>query len=37
MRFLGFSNHEMERGNKFRSDQRDQRSAARFREMGEAL
>jgi hypothetical protein len=35
MRFLGFSNHERElRGKKFRSDQR---SAARFREVGGAL
>jgi hypothetical protein len=35
MRFLGFSNREMElQGKKFRSDQR---SAARFREMGGAL
>jgi hypothetical protein len=36
MRFLGFSNHEKElqEGKKFRSDQR---SAARFREVGGAL
>jgi hypothetical protein len=35
MRFLGSSNHEKAlRGNKFRSDQR---SAARFREVGGAL
>jgi hypothetical protein len=35
MRFLGFSSHEKElRGKKFRSDQR---SAARFREVGGAL
>jgi hypothetical protein len=35
MKFLGFSNHEKEiRGKKFRSDQR---SAARFREVGGAL
>jgi hypothetical protein len=35
MRFLGFSDHKKElRGKKFRSDQR---SATRFREVGEAL